>query len=201
MELSTLERPPAHLPACVLITPSLAQSLSELHAWVREDRLLGSKARPPACASFMRSRPLRPFSQPAFPFSSAVVPRSVLISFAGLDAVAVSAHQPPPVQLADPVLALRRSSKQKKETTLLESAQNATVRCAVPLPSVGLCACLTRSALHLDPAVIKVNSKLWFEFFCIPIFPMNSKHLYRCNIWCVPPHLWAGSIPQHPGPC
>lgn len=38
--------------------------------------------------------------------------------------------------------------------------------------------CLTT----LTAAVISAKSKEYFEFCCVPIIPMSSKHIWSCNI-------------------
>lgn len=37
-------------------------------------------------------------------------------------------------------------------------------------------------------AVVSAKKKTYFELFCVPIFPMNSKHVWVCSIcqWRVP---------------
>ncbi|KIY43636.1 hypothetical protein FISHEDRAFT_53172, partial [Fistulina hepatica ATCC 64428] len=37
-------------------------------------------------------------------------------------------------------------------------------------------------------AVISAKKRNWFELFCVPVIPMNSKHIWICTIcnWQVP---------------
>jgi len=50
-----------------------------------------------------------------------------------------------------------------------------------------------------NAAVVSAKKKTYFELFCVPVFPMSSKHVWVCGIcqWRVP--LQQGWEPPFPG--
>lgn len=57
-----------------------------------------------------------------------------------------------------------------------------------PLPPRPLDTKRTDACVYFPVAVVSAKKKTYFELFCVPIFPMSSKHVWVCGIcqWRVP---------------